>query len=323
MAAGKLAHIAPPSTSRFVGSSNGYRQHRGERWSSIDEALVALSRTLTRDSELRTDRAPRQTSGFRCEHGRLESFFCGATPRHGSTQLAQHRAIDWPHTALVDSSIQGRDEGVDVGVGQVAGMLLRSCHLKSQPFQVSVPCSHCMNCVFDVVGDDDADLDQFPDWSGPTSITKSVWSTERPPASEFSTAWRMSSSETLPASARQDLHSDKSSCQQKQSQRPRPTSNDRVAQAVRAGEAGPGASCRARVLASARSGQGHRGRRCWCRVSVPVGCAVGFDELNSGYRSSASNRRCSAVAIDRGVHQHRQREHQRRHRRHLGGTEGS
>jgi len=36
---------------------------------------------------------------------------------------------------------------------------------------------------------------RFPDWSGPTSITKSVWSSERPPASEFSTAWRMSSSE--------------------------------------------------------------------------------------------------------------------------------
>jgi len=35
----------------------------------------------------------------------------------------------------------------------------------------------------------------FPDWSGPTNIAKPVSSSERPPAREFSTACRMSSSE--------------------------------------------------------------------------------------------------------------------------------
>ena len=118
----------PPSVTagwQLLGRLGGRKPSR----SPVDKALVALSRTLTRYSELRTNRAPRQTSGFRCNDGRLESFLCGATPRCCGTQLAEHCAIDRSYTALVDSVIKGSDEGVDLGVRQVTGMLLRGCHI--------------------------------------------------------------------------------------------------------------------------------------------------------------------------------------------------
>ena len=53
-----------------------------------------------------------------------------------------------------------------------------------------------MHHVLNLISHHDPDLQQDPGPSGPTTIMKSVLSSTVDPTNAFSTAWRMSSSET-------------------------------------------------------------------------------------------------------------------------------
>ena len=98
------------------------------RQSCFDETLEALPSTLTGHTQLRTDSAPRQPSALRCNHSSLQPLLSRSTTSRSSPQFTKHDTVNLIDPALLDCRVERRNDRVNVNVGQVSRMPLRSWH---------------------------------------------------------------------------------------------------------------------------------------------------------------------------------------------------